>query len=222
MRGDEAISEIFRDERRTGIESDSREEKRERKICLWRSNVEDQVERSLDHWTDWRADGLSRHHSFLPTLLTTNFLCVYKQMWAIRKAEERRKGCRDDRWWWSYRRASNERREASSFSYLQFDSRMKFFSTIAVIVCLSIFQLHAAEKCPGPALSESQDDFKWKFDAAPIVAYGTADSVTNNVAKFQIRCLLKGQVPVTELDLPQLSRNDKIAFESDRWPCSMF
>ena len=99
---------------------------------------------------------------------------------------------------------------------------MQVFSIITVIVCLSVFQLHAAEKCPGPALSESQEDFKWKFDAAPIVAYGTVASVTNNVAKFQITCLLKGQVPLAELDVPQLSRNDKIALKSDQRPCSMF
>ena len=89
---------------------------------------------------------------------------------------------------------------------------MNSASLIATIVCLTIFQLSTAEKCPGPGLTDLQESFKQKFDEASIVAYGTVSSVTNNVAKFQINCLLKGLVPLPELELTQMSKNQHEEF----------
>jgi len=49
-------------------------------------------------------------------------------------------------------------------------------TTIALLFCISIANINALERCPG-ASNESQEDFKWKKDAAPIVAYGTVTDV---------------------------------------------
>ena len=81
---------------------------------------------------------------------------------------------------------------------------MMFTSFLAVVLCVSAVSVNAADRCPGASLADSQEDFKFKYDAAPVVAYGAVSAVRNNVATFQIRCVIKGQLSLPSLDLPQL------------------
>jgi len=84
-----------------------------------------------------------------------------------------------------------------------------FFTTIiALLFCISAGNINGLEHCPGVS-SESQEDFKWKYDAAPIVAYGTVTEIKNNNAKLEVKlevkCTLKGQLTVSTLELSQFS-----------------
>jgi hypothetical protein len=63
--------------------------------------------------------------------------------------------------------------------------------------------IYGLERCPG-ASKESQEDFKWKYDVAQIVAYGTVSNVQKNTATLQVSCTLKGQLPVSTVELTQL------------------
>jgi len=81
---------------------------------------------------------------------------------------------------------------------------MIFPTILALLFCISAGSINGLEHCQGPS-NESQDDFKWKHDAAPIVAYVTATEVKNNNAKLEVKCLLKGQLTVSTLDVPQFS-----------------
>lgn len=78
---------------------------------------------------------------------------------------------------------------------------MYFSSTIALLFCLTIHQSHAAVTCPGATSKMSDEDFKWKYEAASIVAYGSVLEVTNNVAKFMVFCNLKSHLPLPEVNL---------------------
>jgi len=80
---------------------------------------------------------------------------------------------------------------------------MLFSTTIALLFCLSAVSIHALEKCPG-ASSDSQDDFQSKFDAAPIVIYGTVSEIKNTDVTLKVNCVLKGSVPVSTVEVPQL------------------
>jgi hypothetical protein len=80
---------------------------------------------------------------------------------------------------------------------------MLFSTIIALFFCIFAVNINGLEKCPG-ASSESQDDFKWKYDAAPIVAYGTVTDVKNNIATLKISCALKGPLLVSTVELTQL------------------
>lgn len=77
-------------------------------------------------------------------------------------------------------------------------------AVLFLALCLSLTSIQGAEQCPGASPMDSQEDFKWKYDAASIVAYGTVMEVKNNVAKFQVSCVLKGAMPQLTIDLPQL------------------
>jgi len=77
-------------------------------------------------------------------------------------------------------------------------------TTIALFFCILAVSINGLERCPG-ASSESYEDFKWKYDAAPIVAYGTVSDVKNNIATLKISCVIKGQLPVSTVELTQLS-----------------
>jgi len=81
---------------------------------------------------------------------------------------------------------------------------MFFSTTIALFFCIFSVSINGLERCPG-ASNESQDDFKWKYDSAPIVAYGTVSDVKNNIATLKISCVIKGQLPVSTVELTQLS-----------------
>jgi len=79
---------------------------------------------------------------------------------------------------------------------------MLFSTTIALFFCIFAVSIHGSERCPG-ASNESQEDLKWKYDAAPIVAYGTVTSVEKNTVKLTVNCSLKGQLPVSIVELTQ-------------------
>jgi hypothetical protein len=74
---------------------------------------------------------------------------------------------------------------------------------IALLFCISTVSINALEHCSG-ASAESQDEFKWKYDTAPIVAYGLVSDLKNNLATFQVSCILKGQLPVSTVELSQI------------------
>ena len=76
-------------------------------------------------------------------------------------------------------------------------------TTFAVVFCMLAVSIYGLEQCPG-ASSDSQDDFKWKYDAAPIVVYGTVSNVQKNVATLTVSCALKGQITVSTVELTQL------------------
>ncbi len=80
---------------------------------------------------------------------------------------------------------------------------MLYSTTIALLFCMFAVSIHGLEKCPG-ASNESQEDFKWKYDAAPIVAYGTVSNVQKTTATLTVSCTLKGQLPVSTVELTQL------------------
>ncbi|UJR15992.1 hypothetical protein I4U23_002911 [Adineta vaga] len=101
------------------------------------------------------------------------------------------------------RRLISQLRGNSSLSRASLRTNMNFIATIAIFFCISAVSIHAAEKCPGSSV-DSQEDFKWKYDAAPIVVYGTASEVRNNLVSFTIKCLLKGSLTAAKLELPQL------------------
>jgi hypothetical protein len=81
--------------------------------------------------------------------------------------------------------------------------RMLYSTTLAVVFCMLAVSIHGLEQCPG-ASSESQEEFKWKYDAAPIVVYGTVSNVQKNVATLTVSCTLKGQFTVSTVELTQL------------------
>lgn len=81
---------------------------------------------------------------------------------------------------------------------------MLFGTTIAVLFCISAVSISALEKCPGAA-SDSQEEFKWKYDTAPIVVYGTVSDVKNNMVTLTITCTLKGALPLTKVEVSQHS-----------------
>jgi len=81
---------------------------------------------------------------------------------------------------------------------------MLFNTIIALLFCISAVSINALERCPG-ASSESQEDFKWKYDAAPIVAYGSVSDVKDKTVTLKISCTLKGPLPVSTVDLQQFS-----------------
>lgn len=80
---------------------------------------------------------------------------------------------------------------------------MRAIAAIALFFCLSVVSIHALEKCPGAA-RDSQEDFQWKFDAAPIVVFGTVSDVRSNMASFTINCVLKGSLSLNKLELAQM------------------
>jgi len=75
--------------------------------------------------------------------------------------------------------------------------------TFAFIFCILAVSAQNLEKCTGPA-SDSQEDFKWKYDAAPIVAFGKVAEVRNTKVIFTVSCTLKGDLPLSTLELDQL------------------
>jgi len=77
-------------------------------------------------------------------------------------------------------------------------------TTIALFFCILAVSINGLERCPG-ASSESHEDFKYKYDAAPIVAYGTVSDVKGTIATLKISCTLKGQLPASTVELIQLS-----------------
>jgi len=81
---------------------------------------------------------------------------------------------------------------------------MIFPTILALLFCISAASINGLEHCQG-ASSDSQDDFKWKHEAAPIVAYVTVTDIKNNNAKLEVKCLLKGQLTVSTLEVPQFS-----------------
>jgi len=81
---------------------------------------------------------------------------------------------------------------------------MLFSTSIAVFFCIFAVNINGLERCPG-ASSDSQEDFKLKYDTAPIVAYGTVSDVKNNIATLKISCALKGQLTVSTVEVTQLS-----------------
>jgi len=72
-----------------------------------------------------------------------------------------------------------------------------------LLFCIFAANINALERCPGPAI-DSQEDFQWKYTAAPIVAYGTVTDVKNNMVTLKISCTLKGQLPVSTVELSQI------------------
>jgi hypothetical protein len=80
---------------------------------------------------------------------------------------------------------------------------MLFSTTIALFFCIFAVNINGLERCPGVS-NDSQDDFKWKYDSAPIVAYGTVTDVKNNIATLKISCTLKGSLVVSTVELTQL------------------
>lgn len=74
---------------------------------------------------------------------------------------------------------------------------------IAFLCCIVAVNAQNLQKCPGPA-SDSQEDFQWKYDAAQIVAFGKAMEVNKNKVTFAVSCTLKGDLPVSTLELDQL------------------
>jgi hypothetical protein len=80
---------------------------------------------------------------------------------------------------------------------------MLFSTTIGLVFCIFVVSINGLERCPG-ASNESQEDFKWKYDTAPIVAYGTVSDVKNTLVSFKISCVLKGQIIVPTVEVTQL------------------
>jgi len=80
---------------------------------------------------------------------------------------------------------------------------MLFSTTIALLFCIFAANTNALEHCRGPS-SDSQEDFQWKYNAAPIVAYGTVTDAKNNMVTLKVSCTLKGQLPVSTVELSQL------------------
>lgn len=79
-----------------------------------------------------------------------------------------------------------------------------FYKTILTLIfCIFAVNINALERCPG-ASNESQDDFKVKYDTAPIVAYATVTDIKNNLASLKISCTLKGSLPVSTVEVTQL------------------
>jgi hypothetical protein len=72
-----------------------------------------------------------------------------------------------------------------------------------LLFCISAVSINALERCPGVS-NDSQEDFKYKYDAAPIVAYGTVSNVQKTTATLTVSCTLKGQLPVSTVELTQL------------------
>jgi hypothetical protein len=81
---------------------------------------------------------------------------------------------------------------------------MLFSTTIALLFCISAVSINALERCPGVS-NESQEDFKWKYDAAPIVAYGSVSDIKDKIVTFKVSCTLKGQLTVSSVELQQFS-----------------
>jgi len=76
-------------------------------------------------------------------------------------------------------------------------------TTIALLLCLSTASIFALDKCPGAA-NDAYEDFEWKYAAAPMIAYGTASSVNNNVVTFKVICSVKGELTTGQtLELAQ-------------------
>lgn len=73
----------------------------------------------------------------------------------------------------------------------------------ALMFCMFAVSINGLERCPG-ASSESQEDFKIKYDTAPIVAYATVTNLKNNLVTLQINCTLKGSLPVSLVEVTQL------------------
>lgn len=74
---------------------------------------------------------------------------------------------------------------------------------IALSLVILAVNIHGLEKCSGPS-SDSHEEFKWKYDAAPIVAYGEVTSVQKDTATLTVKCTLKGSLPVSTVELTQL------------------
>jgi len=86
-----------------------------------------------------------------------------------------------------------------------------FFTTIiALLFCISAGNINGLEHCPGVS-SESQEDFKWKYDAAPIVAYGTVSEIKNKDVKLDIKCTLKGTFTVSTIEVSQFAEVSNIS-----------
>jgi hypothetical protein len=79
---------------------------------------------------------------------------------------------------------------------------MLFSTTIALLFCISAVSINALERCPGVS-NDSQEDFKYKYDAAPIVAYGTVSEVKDKLVTLKVSCTLKGSLPVSTVELQQ-------------------
>jgi len=77
--------------------------------------------------------------------------------------------------------------------------------TIALLFCISAISINALETCPGPAI-DSQEDFKVKYDAAPIVIYGNVINVKDTAVTLTVTCTLKGSLSVTKIEASQLTQ----------------
>jgi hypothetical protein len=86
---------------------------------------------------------------------------------------------------------------------MSIDLDMFLFNIIAIIIVNLFVNIHALVHCPGSSLIESQEEFKGKYDTASIVAYGKVLNVSDNIAKFQVNCLLNGSLSIWDLDLIQ-------------------
>lgn len=80
--------------------------------------------------------------------------------------------------------------------------RMFYRTIIALFIGILTVNIHAAEKCPGVS-NDSIEDFKDKYDLAPIVVYGKVTGVEKDIATLEVKCTLKGALPVSTLELTQ-------------------
>ncbi|CAF0957826.1 unnamed protein product [Adineta steineri] len=76
--------------------------------------------------------------------------------------------------------------------------------TLALLFCISAVTINAAETCQGPAI-DSQEDFKWKYDEAPIVIYANVVSVKDALVTITVNCTLKGSLDTARIEVSQLS-----------------
>jgi len=75
---------------------------------------------------------------------------------------------------------------------------------IALLFCIFTVNIYGLEHCSGPA-EDSLAEFKVKYDAAPIVAYGIVTDVKSNTATFKVNCTIKGHLPIPTLELSQFT-----------------
>jgi len=79
---------------------------------------------------------------------------------------------------------------------------MYFSTIIALLFCISAVSINGLETCKGPS-TDAADDFKPKYEAAPIVVYGTVSDIKDKEVTLKVNCSLKDPLPVTSVEVQQ-------------------
>jgi len=74
---------------------------------------------------------------------------------------------------------------------------------IIFLICFSLANINALERCPGPSV-DSQEDLTWKFNVSSIVVYGKVTEIYGNTVTLKINCPLKGQLLESTIQFNQV------------------